>query len=551
MGRPSAAPHLSSGARVLLAVVLLVVFGLLAEGALSLLGGRSLVEVWRGPRSAREWMAPTERDRWLAAAQSPGPWHVHEDPLVGFCLKPNSEVDVFGIKVQSDALGMRARPAASESVGALGAPEATPPQEPLRIHVLGDSVAFGWGVEDDEALAHRLEVHLNAVRPAGSPPVVCQTVAIPGWNHRNAVHFLLDHWDALPADIVLYMPIDNDLANGYGVTEAGHRRENPDIATSEPFLRVSTDQRHYVVLDLIHRLQAQGGVETRSEDDLGPRVLEADLSEESTRRLDENAADIRLLADLLEQRGTHMMLLQYSELPYLWHLWSRLAADGGPSIPILNLLKPDPERRFTLPSNPHPNAKTLDVVAVWCAEALLLQGLVPGGADAIARLPAVPAEYTDARAQLLEPADWASRSALSRSKDRSQLLSRVDSETGEGLRQVYGGLQAGQLAARQVLALLACPGEGAELALELRSIQDRPDLLPLRLAVESDGQEVGSLLLEEGGPSEWVSALPAHGEDPCEHEIRLVAERDVVTRYMGRLRMGSYVLLSLELREAP
>jgi hypothetical protein len=469
---------------------------------------------------------------------------------VGFCLKPNSEVDVFGVKVHSDSLGLRARPAATEADGAQDTLDGSSALEPLRVHVLGDSVAFGWGVEDEEALAHRLELHLNAVRPAGSRPVVCQTVAIPGWNHRNAVHFLLDHWDALPADIVLYMPIDNDLANGYGVAETGHRREKPDIATSEPFLTVSADQRHYVVLDLISRLEAQGGTESRSQDELGSRVLQADLSEESTRRLDENAADIRLLADLLEQRGSRMMLLQHSEQPYFWHLWSRLAADGGPPIPVLNLLRFDPERRFTLPSNWHPNAKTLDVIALWCAEALLEQGLVPGGAEAIARLPAVPAEYVDARAPKRAPTDWASRSARSRSTDRSQLLSRVDSETGEGLRQVYGGLQAGQLAARQVLALLACPGDGAELVLNLEPIQERPDLLPLRLAVESDGQEVGSLLLEEGGPGEWVFALPDHGEDPCEHEIRLVAERDVVTSYAGRQRMGSYVLLSLELREA-
>lgn len=547
-GRTSAASHSSTGSRLLLAVLSLTVFTLLAEGGLSLLAGRSFADLWAGPRSAREWLAPTERDRWLAAAQNPGPWRVHEDPLVGFCLRTDSEVEVFGVQVRTDGLGLRARP---EAEGTGASPGEGAEVEPLRIHILGDSVAFGWGVEDDETLAHRLELHLNAVRPPGSRPVVCRTVAIPGWNHRNAVHFLLDHWDELPADIVLYMPIDNDLANGYGVAETGHRREMPDIASEDPWLTVSSDQAHFVVLDLINRLEEKGDTSARSVEELGPEVLEADLSAESSRRLDDNAADIRMLAGLMTARGSQMLLLQYSEQRYLWHLWSRLAADGGAPLPVVPLLD-KAEGRFTLPTNPHPNAVTLDTFALWCAASLLEQGLVPGGQDAIARLPAVPGDYAEHRAQVLDPAGWHERSDANRTEDRTLLLSRVDSATGEGMRQVYGGLQAGRVAARTVLALLASPGDNPELVIRVAPLEGRPDLLPLRVQVECDGTLLGSLLVEEGGPTVARFSLPADlAESAEEHEIRLIAERDVVTRYAGRVRLASYRLLSLELRELP
>ncbi len=526
-GRSSAAPGLAP--RLLLALATLTLSALVAEGVLSLAAGRSLSETWRARPAVREWLAPTDRDRWLAAAANPGPWRVHEDGRVGLTLRHDSTADVFGVDVRSDGLGLRARPG----------PPVAADAEAIRIHVLGDSVAFGWGVEDDETLAHRLETHLTAALPAGSPPVVCRTVAIPGWNHRNAVHFLLDHLDELPADVVLFLPVDNDLANSYGVAETGHRREAPDPATPDPWLTVSTDQNHFLVLDAQARLAARGALAGVRVEDLGPEVLEADLTAESRRRLDANADSVRRLVERLAPRGVRVALLQSSEQRYLWHLWARLGGLAGASVPVIPLLK-DAEPRFALPTNPHPSAATLDAFALWTARELLARGWVPGGEAAAARLPAVPEAYASARAPVLGPDEWARRSARMREVDLAALRSRVDTATAEGLHQVYGGIQAGRAADRRARLVLAHPPGAERLVVRLAGLPGRDDALPLRVQVVCDDVPLGEVRLD--GPEPVDASFPLTGPlaKRAVHEVLLAADRAVVAVHQERRRTSSY-----------
>src|SRR5262249_23718084 len=123
----------------------------------------------------------------------------------------------------TDELGMRARP---------GPP---PAEDALRIVVLGDSVAFGFGLDDGDTLASQLERLLAA--PLGGR-AGCATVAVPSWNAQNAWRFLLDHLDRFRPDVVLYFPVENDLEDGYGVNEAGQRRTAEDPGSAEPLLHV-------------------------------------------------------------------------------------------------------------------------------------------------------------------------------------------------------------------------------------------------------------------------------------------------------------------------
>ena len=536
-GSETGPPQSTTSARALLALGSLLVFVLFAEGLLSFAVGRTLRELWEPARPlTREWLSPTEKDRWLAAARNPGPWRVHTDPLVGFTLRTDAEVEVFGKPVRTDALGMRRRPAAESSPDADAG-------DALRILVLGDSVAFGWGVGDEETLAHRLEVHLSGLLKR---EVICRTVAIPGWNHRNAVHFLLDHLDELPADLVLYMPINNDLADTYGVAETGHRREAPDIANPDPWLRVSTDQAHFIVIDTMKRLEQAGRLDEVSEADLGPPILNADLSPESSRRLDENAASIRLLAATLRARGTGLLLLQYAQQPYFWHLWARLA-DENPPVNVVPLLR-RVAARFTLPSNPHPSAETHDIFARWVLGELLASGWLedvdPVG---LAALPPVPSDYEEARAPHLGPTDWRAKARISRDADRSALVPGIRPVVGAGLRQVYGGLQAGRVADRRMLALLPDPGRRGALLLRVTGLPERPDLYPLTLRVQIDGQPLGELVVPAEGQAEARWPVPSRG---VPREVLIVADGAVISEYSGRLRMASYRLERLSLTPA-
>ncbi|HTE04987.1 MAG TPA: hypothetical protein VK824_02245, partial [Planctomycetota bacterium] len=141
----------------------------------------------------------TDADRHAAGAASTGIYRMHEDSRVRYVLKPETTVDIVETHVRTDRLGMRVRPG----------PE--PPPEALRIAVAGDSVAFSYGVADDETMAARLAALLAESRGPAARPVTASTVAVPSWNHRSALGFLTDHWDELRPDIVVYLPIDNDL----------------------------------------------------------------------------------------------------------------------------------------------------------------------------------------------------------------------------------------------------------------------------------------------------------------------------------------------------
>ncbi len=93
------------------------------------------------------------------------------DGRLGFTLRPGVQVRHadrdFSVSVAVNALGMRG-------------PErgASKPAGTARILLLGDSFAFGWGVEQDETFGARLERLLT--ERVG--PVEVLPAAVPGWS---------------------------------------------------------------------------------------------------------------------------------------------------------------------------------------------------------------------------------------------------------------------------------------------------------------------------------------------------------------------------------
>ena len=75
------------------------------------------------------------------------------DPVLSYSLRENAsavhrEAD-FQVTVHTNALGLRGEPASRKKAA-----------DTYRILVVGDSFAFGFGVEDDEALPARLAAEL-------------------------------------------------------------------------------------------------------------------------------------------------------------------------------------------------------------------------------------------------------------------------------------------------------------------------------------------------------------------------------------------------------
>lgn len=501
----------------------------LAEGLLSLLARRSLHGLFSPP--IRSSIAPGEAERIAAAARVPGHYRVHVDPRVGFTTKASSRLEMLGVEVETDDLGMRVRP---------GPPAAA---DAIRIVLLGDSIAFGLGLRGDQVIGHVLEELLRDVRGAGARQVCVSTVATPGWNHRNATAFLGDHMNRYRPDLVVFLPVDNDLGDTYGVTEAGHRRAAHDGFAPSPGLQLyadGADGAEVLILNLSERI-ARGEIDRISAAELGPSVLRSDLTPESSIRFDAMAAELLDLHDRLVGTGGRLVLLPYDDDPFHLHLRARLVRAGA-SIPVVPGLD-EPAAEDTLGFNAHPNPATARALAIWLAEELLELGLIDPVEDI--GLPAVPADVAGRRAPRIQDHEVPSRAAQLRSAARRQLSRRIETATGRGLLQVFGGLSREARIGSEFLAVLPAGADSAELTVQ--AIADRPDLYPLDLTIEVDGRWASTVTLDgvtDQGIARHRFPLQS-GADGAPHEIRIRAHRLAVVDESGRSVLASCQFHSL------
>src|SRR5436190_13217548 len=187
--------------RLAAVAIAVIAAALLAEGVASLVFGRSVLRGIAGvsPAADPSRMRMFDEERLRAAALSEGPYATDLDPLVSMALKGKFSYKFHDAVATTDARGLRTH--------------AGPPPEPnaQRIVVLGDSVAFGFGVADDETIAHQLEKFLGAATAAPATRPVVYTVACPGWSIQNECRFLADRLGEIKPDVVLLITSANDL----------------------------------------------------------------------------------------------------------------------------------------------------------------------------------------------------------------------------------------------------------------------------------------------------------------------------------------------------
>ena len=85
------------------------------------------------------------------------------------------------------------------------------PAETFRILVLGDSITFGWGVEQDKTFCKLLEKKLNGDPPPGGPPhyEVINT-GVGNYNTSQEVAYFLERGRLYKPDMVLLAFFIND-----------------------------------------------------------------------------------------------------------------------------------------------------------------------------------------------------------------------------------------------------------------------------------------------------------------------------------------------------
>jgi lysophospholipase L1-like esterase len=138
---------------------------------------------------------------WELVASRRMVWERHPEPGDGYTLiEPGSRYEWQGIPVEVNSHGLRG-------------PEVTYEKPPAtyRILNLGDSVAMGWGVREEETYGRRLEQMLNSANSTGTWEEVINA-GVPGWNLANELAYLEAVGLKYEPDLVLLdLTITNDV----------------------------------------------------------------------------------------------------------------------------------------------------------------------------------------------------------------------------------------------------------------------------------------------------------------------------------------------------
>jgi lysophospholipase L1-like esterase len=120
------------------------------------------------------------------------------NPRLRFELRPDSTVEAE-VEYRINAEGLRGPPLAVEKAEGV-----------RRVAVLGDSVAFGYWVAEEDAFPRQLEGMLNAVRDGG-PRVEVLNFGVPGYNLDQEIETLRSRVLAFAPDVVVVAFCLNDL----------------------------------------------------------------------------------------------------------------------------------------------------------------------------------------------------------------------------------------------------------------------------------------------------------------------------------------------------
>jgi len=141
---------------------------------------------------------------WELVASRRIVWEPHREPGVGYTLmKPGSHYEFQGITVDINSHGLRGPEIAYEK------PPAT-----FRILNLGDSVAMGWAIREEDSYGRRLESLLNE-HGADDMRYEVVNAGVPGWNLENALAYLQAEGLKYEPDLVLLdLTTANDIKGG-------------------------------------------------------------------------------------------------------------------------------------------------------------------------------------------------------------------------------------------------------------------------------------------------------------------------------------------------
>ncbi|MFN8392316.1 MAG: SGNH/GDSL hydrolase family protein [Bdellovibrionota bacterium] len=172
---------------------------------------------------------------------------ISPDPsdLIIYRLKPNLDVTFRGVNVKTNSYGMRS-------------PEITveKPANTFRLALLGDSFAFGWGVEADKIFAKVIQDEL-AKKFAGRNVEVLN-FGVPGYASFQEAALFEDSGFKFSPDAVLVYFVENDFGLPFYIKNFG--RESGDLVNNQHFeklrARVADTEADQGNIELLKNLDA-------------------------------------------------------------------------------------------------------------------------------------------------------------------------------------------------------------------------------------------------------------------------------------------------------
>ena len=246
----------------------------------------------------------------------------HPDDNIIFDLRPHLNIKFQSVPVTTNECGMRDKPRRIPRS-----------EDTLRIALMGDSFAFGWGVLQDDSFASVLEARLNAI-PGRPRPTEVLNFGIPGYSTFQEVALFKEKALDFDPDIILFYFVDNDFGFPFFI----HDKKAPGTFLS------ATDFARRIWNGPDQATQEQHAA-------LGKK---------------DPGTSLRSLAKIAQERGIKMVVAINPRKEWLSDRDRILGGRPNPKIQFVDMRTPLLETiearglnpaDLQLPTDPHPNAK--------------------------------------------------------------------------------------------------------------------------------------------------------------------------------------------------